>query len=103
MYKKLIILYIGSFFLILSGLAQTTNQYRYLVDLTKVDDDKLFIELKTPVITAAEITFYLPKIIPGTYSIEDYGRYVSEFKAMDKKGKKLVVEKTGDNAWKIKE
>lgn len=103
MYKKLILFYIGSFFLTLPALAQTTNQYRYLVDLTKVENDKLFIELKTPVITSTEITFYLPKIVPGTYSIEDYGRYVSEFKAMDKKGKNLAVEKVGDNAWKIKE
>lgn len=79
------------------------GQYQYTVDLTQVKDDKLFVELKTPVISSAEIVFYLPKIIPGTYAIADYGRYVSDFKAFDKKGKELTVEKINDNGWKIKE
>src|SRR5882762_1977345 len=78
------------------------GQYQYTVDLTQVKDDKLFVELKTPVISADEIVFYLPKIIPGTYAIADYGRYVSDFKAFDKKGKELTIEKINDNGWKIK-
>ncbi len=79
------------------------GQYQYTVDLTQVKDDKLFVELKTPSISSDEITFYLPKIIPGTYSIADYGRYVSEIKAFDKKGKELAIERVNDNGWKIKE
>lgn len=83
--------------------AQTKkNEYQYTVDITQVVDDKLFVELNVPVITTNEITFFLPKIIPGTYSIEDYGRYVSDLKAFDKKGKKLDVEKASTNSWKIK-
>ena len=78
------------------------GQYQYTVDLTEVKDDKLFVELKTPVISSDEINFYLPKIIPGTYAIADYGRYVSDLKAFDKKGKELTVEKINDNGWKIK-
>jgi predicted metalloprotease with PDZ domain len=78
------------------------GQYQYTVDLTQVKEDKLYVELKTPVISKDEIIFYLPKIIPGTYSIADYGRYVSDLKALDKKGKELSVEKLGDNGWKIK-
>ncbi len=102
MIKKLIVFFIGSLTLCHPGFAQSKKQYHYVVDLTKVTDDKLFIELKTPAIKVTEITFFLPKIIPGTYSIEDYGRFVSDFKAIDKKGKSLPVEKLGDNAWKIK-
>jgi len=85
------------------GLSQSkTNQYQYTVDLTNVVNDRLFVELIVPTIAANEITFFLPKIIPGTYAIEDYGRYVSDFSALDKKGKPLEVEKTGTNSWKIK-
>ena len=40
-------------------------------------------------------------MIPGTYSIEDYGRFVSEFMALDKKGRSLPVEKINDNTWQI--
>jgi predicted metalloprotease with PDZ domain len=98
--KVLILLCV--FLITLSHAQSKKNEYQYTVDLTQVVDDKLFVELNVPVITTTEITFFLPKIIPGTYSIEDYGRYVSDLKALDKKGKSLDVEKTSTNSWKIK-
>src|SRR5690606_30072563 len=55
-----------------------------------------------PPVKGKEITFYFPKIVPGTYAIADYGRYITELKATDKKGRALPVEKVEDNAWKIK-
>lgn len=76
--------------------------YNYTVDLTKVVDDRVYVELKTPKISTDETTFFLPKIIPGTYVIADYGRFVAELKAFDKKGNELQVEKTETNSWKIK-
>jgi predicted metalloprotease with PDZ domain len=78
------------------------NTYVYTVDLTKVVNDRVYVELTPPAITTSEATFYLPKIVPGTYAIADYGRYVQEFTAVDKKGNKLPVEKADDNTWKIK-
>jgi predicted metalloprotease with PDZ domain len=85
------------------GFSQSkTSSYQYTVDLTRVVDDKLQVELSVPAIAASEITFFMPKIIPGTYSIADYGRYISDVQALDKKGNKLPVEKLNDNAWKIK-
>ncbi|NVJ46307.1 MAG: peptidase M61, partial [Cytophagia bacterium] len=50
------------------------NPYKYTVDLTKVSDDKVFVELEAPRIKEKEIKFYMPKIVPGTYAIADYGR-----------------------------
>ena len=77
------------------------DKYIYTVDLTKVVDDKLFVELTAPQISEDEITYYMPKIVPGTYSIADYGRFVTELKAFDKKGRELAVERIDDNSWKI--
>src|SRR5690606_13075878 len=77
------------------------KSYEYTVDLTKVQDDRLFVQLSVPAVSGDEITFYMPKIIPGTYAIADYGRYVQEFKVLDKKGKPLPVEKVDENTWKI--
>ncbi len=87
-----------------TGFSQSKKgvSYQYTVDLTKVVDDKVYVELSTPSITSPEITFFLPKIIPGTYAIADYGRFISDLQATDKKGNKLVVEKLNDNTWKIK-
>lgn len=79
-----------------------TNSYQYTIDLTAVVDDKVKVELVVPPLSADEIVFSLPKIIPGTYAIEDYGRYVSDFNAVDRKGRKIDVEKISTNSWKIK-
>lgn len=84
------------------GQSKKANSYQYSVDLTKVVDDKVLVELLSPRVSSSEITFYLPKIIPGTYAIADYGRFVSDFKPMDKKGTVLPFEKVNDNTWKIK-
>ncbi|MDN5201813.1 peptidase M61 [Fulvivirgaceae bacterium BMA10] len=77
------------------------NKYQYILDLTKVQDDKLMVELLTPAIKESELIFYMPKIIPGTYKEADYGRFVSDLKAFDKKGRELEVERSDDNTWKI--
>ena len=101
--------YLAIFFVLMAAFgvpaqaqSKKANSYQYTVDLTKVVDDKVKVELHAPRITSSEITFYLPKIIPGTYAIADYGRYVVDFEAFDKKGKALPFEKLNDNAWKIK-
>lgn len=78
------------------------STYQYTIDLTEVVDDKVKVELLSPKITASEITFFLPKIIPGTYAVADYGRFVSDFTPTDKKGKPLEFEKVDENTWKIK-
>ena len=92
--------------LVLTGMLFTTlllatNPYKYTVDFTSVKDDKIYVELQAPRIKQKEVTFYLPKIVPGTYAIADYGRMVSELKAYDKKGRELVVERLDDNSWNI--
>jgi len=99
--KILLILALQTICYIGFGQNKGTN-YQYTVDLTKVVDDKVYVELSTPAVSTPEITFYLPKIIPGTYSIADYGRFINDLQAFDKKGNKLVVERLNDNAWKIK-
>lgn len=85
----------------LAAHALPENQYEYTLDLTVVKDDQVKVVLIPPKIKDSETTFYMPKIIPGTYSVADYGRFVQDFKAFDKKGRELTVEKTSTNSWKI--
>ena len=84
------------------GQTKKTNTYQYTLDLTKVINDRVRVVLTPPALTTKEIIFYFPKIVPGTYAIEDYGRYIQDFTATDKKGSKLPVEKIDANTWKIK-
>ncbi len=44
----------------------------------------------------------MPKMVPGTYAIYDFGKFITDFKAFDKKGRALPVEKLDENRWKIK-
>ena len=85
----------------LAAHALPEDQYKYVLDLTVVKDDMVQVILTPPQIKESEITFYMPKIIPGTYAVADYGRFVEDFKALDKKGNELKVEKTSTNSWKI--
>jgi len=94
------------FFLLLAFTQFINGQgkYNYSVDLNTINDDQLKIELKTPVIPKSKkvIKFHLPKLVPGTYSIYDFGRFVSDFKAYNKKGKLLKVTHPDPNTWVIK-
>ncbi|WP_323756993.1 peptidase M61 [Roseivirga sp.] len=87
--------------LLFTTLTWAAKPYKYIIDLTRVSDDKVYVELAPPKIKQDEIIFYLPKIIPGTYAIADYGRMVSDFEAFDKKGNSLEVKRLDDNTWKI--
>jgi len=97
---RLLFFITASIFLINGINAQ--NNYRYLVDLTKVQDDQLTVELLCPKITTQQTTFYLPKIVPGTYMNSNFGKYIHDLKAFDKAGKALPVKKNTDNSWEIK-
>jgi predicted metalloprotease with PDZ domain len=72
------------------------------INLTDVKDDQVLVTVKAPKIKTDDVTYSLPKTVPGTYSVDDYGKYTADFKAYDKKGNLLTVSKTDDNTWLIK-
>lgn len=96
-------LWIGLICLLLATtmVAQNQQVYKYKVNTNKVDNDELTVELKVPQLNQKELTFHLPKIIPGTYAIYDFGRFVQNFKAFDNKGNEMKVEHPDINSWKI--
>jgi len=73
------------------------------INLNDVKDDKLLVSISAPTITTDEVVYHVPKIIPGTYSEDDYGKFIDEVKAFDAKGNALQVEKQSTNSWTIKE
>ncbi len=86
-----------------AGAQSKTNDVRVTIDLNAVKDDKVMVTVVPPKITSAEISYKIPKIIPGTYSEDDYGKFVDNLKAFDAKGNALVVAKMDDNSWTIRE
>jgi predicted metalloprotease with PDZ domain len=90
---------------------QQTYTYQFSLDLTKVKNDMLSVELITPLtgmvgeigqIGQPDTMIYrLPAIVPGTYRIYDFGKYIRNFHALDGSGKELNVQHTDVNSWKI--
>jgi len=77
------------------------NEVQVQIDLTNIKDDKVMVTVTPPAIKSEKITYHLPKIIPGTYSEDDYGKFLENVKAYDAKGNTLVVAKVDDNSWTI--
>ena len=71
------------------------------IDLNTVVDDKVKVEVNPQKIKDASITYQIPAIVPGTYVMSNYGKFISDFKAYDYKGNEMTVEKLDDNSWKI--
>ncbi|HEU4473147.1 MAG TPA: peptidase M61, partial [Flavisolibacter sp.] len=95
--------YLSAFILALalSCGAYGQNSYQYTVNLNNAESDRLAFELQVPQLKKSTLVFSFPKIIPGTYMVSDYGRFISEVKAFDKAGKQLPVSKMNENQWKI--
>lgn len=79
------------------------DNYQITIDLTKTKEDKVPVEILLPAITEDEVEYHMPKIVPGTYSISDFGRFVVDFQALDSTGNSLEFENTSINKWVIKD
>jgi predicted metalloprotease with PDZ domain len=77
------------------------DRYRIAVNLNQVTKDKVKVVMETPSIKEDKVTYIMPTVIPGSYSIKDYGRFIEKFTAYDVKGKKMKVKQTGINTFDI--
>jgi len=90
------------YFLPIEAYAQNKdNPIKCSLDLTNVKDDMLMVEMTAPKFSSDEAIFRMPKMVPGTYSIYDFGRFVKDLKAFDKNNNELSVEREDINSWKI--
>jgi len=92
--------FVSGLFISLSVWAQVKN-IQVSIDLKNVLDDKVSVTVNVDKIKTETINYMIPKIVPGTYAIYDFGKYIDTFRAHDKKGNLLPVTKSDDNTWKI--
>ncbi|MGB3591269.1 MAG: peptidase M61 [Nonlabens sp.] len=71
------------------------------IDLTQVTEDKVPVVINPGRFTQENITYRLPRVIQGTYSVSDFGKYVDDFKPMAYDGSVLTATKSGNNTWMI--
>jgi len=79
----------------------TTFFIKTSIDLVNIEDDKVKVEIEVTNIDTDTISYFLPKIVPGTYQNNNYGNYIEDFKAFDSEGNPLYIQKYGSNRWKI--
>jgi predicted metalloprotease with PDZ domain len=94
-------IFLLSTFILISGASRSQNDYLYKVDLNKVVDDKLMVELTPPKTDKDEVRFCFPAMVPGTYEVYNFGRFVSDLKVNGKNGVKIKVVKQSDNVYAL--
>ena len=77
------------------------DKYQFYLDLNKISSDLIQITLTTPEIKSDKVIYNMPKIVPGTYNIYDFGQYVMDFEAFDKDGRSLSINSLDKNRWEI--
>ena len=78
-----------------------SNPIETTLDLTAVVDDRVPVTINPGRFTSETVTYRLPRVVQGTYSVSDFGKYIDDFKAIDYDGKELTVTKVDTNTWTI--
>ena len=71
------------------------------MDLVNVTNDQVKVIVDPGAFTGDQISFRIPKTVPGTYSADDYGQYIEGFVAYDYSGNPMQVSKLDINTWNI--
>ncbi len=80
------------------AVAQTTS---YEVDLLDRADDRFKVVVQLTGLGPADSIFQFAATAPGTYQIEDIGRYVENLRAFDANGREIPVARVSTNRWRF--
>lgn len=97
-YRKTLILFA---FLAAGSATWAQSPVQFTINMTGPSTDTFLIEVITPKLTAQNNVFQFASTAPGTYQVMNIGRFVSNFKAFDKKGKTIGVTQTNVNQFEI--
>ncbi|MEO8934781.1 MAG: peptidase M61, partial [Xanthomarina sp.] len=106
--KKLLTIFSISLFLVACGTSTKTSidladktPILSFIDLTKVTNDQVPVIINPGRFTQETVTYRLPRVVQGTYSVSDFGKYIADLTAYDYNGNKLPVTKIDTNSWTI--
>lgn len=71
------------------------------IDLINVTDDKVVVQVDPGRFTSETVHFYIPKTVPGTYSNDNYGKFIEDIQALDYNDNPLTIVSVDQNTWKI--
>ena len=73
--------------------------YFYSLNLTTIREDRIKVKLKVPELSETKIDFLFPAIVPGTYAVYDFGRFIQNFSATNKDGTPSSFTKKDNNTY----
>ncbi|RBP32921.1 putative metalloprotease with PDZ domain [Oceanihabitans sediminis] len=79
----------------------TSSAIETTLDLTKVVDDKVPVTVDPGRFITETVIYRLPRVVQGTYSVSDFGKYVDDFKAFDYDGNEIATTKLDVNSWSV--
>ncbi|MBR9914975.1 MAG: peptidase M61 [Algicola sp.] len=79
----------------------TDNPIATAINLSKVTNDKAPVTINPGRFTQETVTYRLPKVVQGTYSVSNFGTYIDDFKAFDYDGNEMATTKVDTNTWSI--
>ena len=71
------------------------------LDLSNVDNDKVWVEIDPGVFVEDTITYRLPRVVQGTYDISNFGSFIEGLVAYNYSGELVEIEKLDANTWII--
>ncbi|MDH5476251.1 MAG: peptidase [Cyclobacteriaceae bacterium] len=95
-------LFFGAFSLLLTMAAYSqTPNLRYSINLNDRENDTFKVTLEVDKLSDENNVYQFASTAPGTYQTMNLGRFVSNFKVFDKKGREIETENISVNQWKI--
>lgn len=95
---NLIFLLAGLIGALSTGFSQT---YKVTIDLKQVVEDRVKVKVEFIGFNLTESEYQMPKMVPGTYAITDFGLLVNQLEAFDTLNNPLTVNQLTINRWKI--
>ncbi len=77
------------------------DSYRLKIDIDEIENDKVRVWLYAPKLDSGNVVYNMPKIIPGTYAVSDFGQFVENLTAISNSGDTLDVSQLDENRWSI--
>lgn len=78
-----------------------TSKYVVQIDIKNIQNDRAQVKVFPPKLSGETAIYNMPKIVPGTYSVSNFGRFIDDFTAFDEKGDTLESLKLDENRWEI--
>ncbi|MEZ4809563.1 MAG: peptidase M61 [Allomuricauda sp.] len=79
----------------------TDNPISAQLDLVHIQEDKVSVTIDPGRFVQDTVIYRLPRVVQGTYSVSDFGKYIDNLKALDYQGNPLDVKKLDTNTWRI--